>query len=142
MLPGIFESRGGGCAAPRVPLLPIPCLMLFTLFSHKGPSINHIDRFWDFFDPSLPLCRQFYYIGLFSKVDIWPTPSPQPCLRGLWKPPNECLYQHLLGQTRNEKWKISFGFIVWNKVNFDEFYRNFSLFTNPEIRKSIISFET
>ena len=50
--------------------------MLFTLFSHKGPSINHIDRFWDFFDPSLPLCRQFYYIGLFSKVDIWPTPPP------------------------------------------------------------------
>ena len=41
-----------------------------------GASINHVDRFWDFFDPSLPLGRQFYYIGLFSKVDIWPTPSP------------------------------------------------------------------
>ena len=39
--------------------------------SIKGASTNHVDRFWDFFDSSLPLHRQFYYIGLFSKVDIW-----------------------------------------------------------------------
>ena len=50
---------------------------------HK-PRRQILGLFW----PLLPrLYRQFYYIDLFSKVDILQTPFPQPCLRSLWKTP-------------------------------------------------------
>ena len=43
-----------------------------------GASINHVERFWDFFStPPSPFVDSFIkYIGLFRKVDIWPTPLP------------------------------------------------------------------
>ena len=45
---------------------------------HQGASMNHVDRFWDFFNPSLSLCRQFSFItqAYLVKQTFGEPPSP------------------------------------------------------------------
>ena len=45
-------------------------------FLLKGAFTIYVDQFSEILDPSLPIGRSFIYWGLFSKVDIWLTPSP------------------------------------------------------------------
>ena len=67
-------------------LVPFPFYRYFFVFFSvyisfaSGASINHVNRFWDLFEPSLPLRRQFYYIGLFSTYSRHLVNPPPPAL--------------------------------------------------------------